>query len=466
MDNMISPQQSQRAKPGVSDFKIRIPEKISFVCANLGDIPVMTLIGSFLLIYYTDVVKLDAVAVGILFLVARLMDALCDPLMGFLIDHLPRTRWGRFRPWLAVGSFIVSINFMLLWIGPSMAPYGKLLIAYITYLLMGPTFAFMDISLNSMIPVMTESTKERSSLSALKGLAYMVGMAAVSVVVVPFVAMFPTPKQGYAILIIATCIFIFVMCLIGAAGIRERVVPVKKKRYGVSVMFRIMFRTKPLMVMFISGLLVTAGTMVRQGATIYYLTYNSGDSGLMVPFTMVTLLFAVIGLALSPVFVDHFDKKQVLITSEIICAVGLLTMLPMPYNNVFLLLATNAIVGFGSGGIMALNYSIQADTVDYAEWKHSYRAEGAVVSLASFITKVGQALGGAIPAFVLSMTGYVANAKNQSTGVLQGISLSMTIIPAVLVIAGALVFLSYPITRKVQKEIANDLAKMREAAES
>ena len=136
------------------DSVIGLKEKLAFLSVNLGNIPIMTMMGTFLLLFYTDVVGLNPVATGTLFLIARVMDGLSDPIMGYIIDHLPRLKLGRFRGYLLIGVVITSINIVLVWLGPSLAATGKLVIAYITYLLLGWTFDLMDIPLNSMIPVM------------------------------------------------------------------------------------------------------------------------------------------------------------------------------------------------------------------------------------------------------------------------------------------------------------------------
>lgn len=69
--------------------KIGIIEKIGFALTNLGNIPIMTLLNTYLLIFYTDVVGIDPAIVGTLFLISRLLDGVSDPLLGFLIDRFP-----------------------------------------------------------------------------------------------------------------------------------------------------------------------------------------------------------------------------------------------------------------------------------------------------------------------------------------------------------------------------------------
>ena len=98
--------------------KIKMREKLSFAMANFGNIPVMTLINGYLLIFYTNICGLSPAACATLFLIARFLDAINDPLVGFMIDHLPTRKMGHFRPTLILGTILCSANFLLLWFGP------------------------------------------------------------------------------------------------------------------------------------------------------------------------------------------------------------------------------------------------------------------------------------------------------------------------------------------------------------
>ncbi len=95
--------------------KIKMREKLSFAMANFGNIPIMTLINGYLLIFYTNICGLSPAACATLFLIARFLDAINDPLVGFIIDHLPTRKMGHFRPTLILGTILCSVNFLLLW---------------------------------------------------------------------------------------------------------------------------------------------------------------------------------------------------------------------------------------------------------------------------------------------------------------------------------------------------------------
>ena len=102
--------------------KIGVGEKILYFCANIGNIPLMTLLSTFFLIFYTDVVGLNPGDLATLFLISKVVDGLSDPVMGFLLDKFPVTKMGRFRPLLILGllsapptSSLLSLSALRLW---------------------------------------------------------------------------------------------------------------------------------------------------------------------------------------------------------------------------------------------------------------------------------------------------------------------------------------------------------------
>ncbi len=94
--------------------------------ANFGNIPVMTLINGYLLIFIPNICGLSPAACATLFSHFRFLDAINDPLVGFIIDHLPTRKMGHFRPTLILGTILCSANFLLLWFGPMLSTSGKL----------------------------------------------------------------------------------------------------------------------------------------------------------------------------------------------------------------------------------------------------------------------------------------------------------------------------------------------------
>ena len=230
--------------------KIGIIEKIGFALTNLGNIPIMTLLNTYLLIFYTDVVGIDPAIVGTLFLISRLLDGVSDPLLGFLIDRFPRTKIGKYKPILIAGSLICCINYLLVWFSPLLFEGQKILAISFSYILLGITFDLMDIPLNSLIPVLTTQESERNVLSSIKGISYTVGPTLLNIAAPLILANNSSKISGYLILIVGTVIVVAFFTIVGTLTLKERVIEQtepsksKKKHYSIKDALKIL-KIKP-----------------------------------------------------------------------------------------------------------------------------------------------------------------------------------------------------------------------------
>ncbi len=420
----------------MQEQKIGFGEKMSYLLANVGNFPIMTLISSYLMIFYTDVIGLDPAAIATLFILTRVFDGLNDPIMGFIIDHLPATRMGRFRPYLLIGSIVCSLNFLLLWFGPMFASTFKLGIAYISYLLIGVTFDLMDIPLNSLIPAMTDDMKQRGTLSTLKGLSLSVAGALVIMPAPIIIANAPSPKQGYVTVILLGTAIVLVFSIIGALGVKERVQPAETGKYRLRDIFRIL-GTSPVLITFLALLFYGMSGAAASNMQVYFATYILGDVSI-ITWQQFGMAFMLPTLLLSGWFTQKFGKRIVFAAGLVLNGVAPLLRL-FDVHNIPLLLVSTAIAGVGLGFIMSLMYSVQADNVDYVEWKKGLRAEGQLASVNSFIVKASSGIGAAIPGYILAATGYVAN-QTQTAQAAEGIIFSSIILPGVLMVLAGVVF--------------------------
>ena len=142
-------------------------EKFAYGIGAVGKDMVYMLSAAYILYYYQDIMGVGAIAMGIILLVARVFDAFNDPIMGVIVAKT-KTKWGKFRPWLMIGTLTNAIMLYLMFAAPP-ALNGGGLVAYaaVTYILWGMTYTMMDIPYWSMIPAFTEAGKEREGLSAL-----------------------------------------------------------------------------------------------------------------------------------------------------------------------------------------------------------------------------------------------------------------------------------------------------------
>lgn len=440
--------------------KVTMKEKISYALANLGNIPIQVLIGSYLLIFYTNVVGLNPAACATLFLIARIIDGINDPFVGYVIDHLPVTRYGHFRPTLAIGSILCSLNFLLLWFGPMMAPTGKLVIAYVSYLLIGVLFPVMDISLNSMLPVMTADMNQRNKLSSLKGVVYMIGNYGLGAAI-PIILGNTGNKNGYILVVSVIAVIVAVFSVIGAIGMRERIKPQENvKKYGIKDLIKIVSQ-KPVMVTFVSVLMATVGTYMLNTSNTYFFTYVMNNLSLLGLTSIIQFVTLIPASILVTGIIKKYGKKNLYVLGSLMVALFPVIRLIDPTNVIILCIAV-ALSGIGMGICMPLTYSIQADNTDYVNLKLGYRAEAAIASLSSFITKCAMGIGGAIPGYLLAIVGFDQELVEQTDSVKNVLIGCVIGAPAVLGVLGVIIFaILYPLTKEKLKEQEAQLQKLR-----
>ena len=162
--------------------KLSLRAKFSYALGAVGKDMVYMLSASYVLYYFQDLLGVSAIAMGIILLVARIFDAFNDPIMGVVVAKT-RTRWGKFRPWLLIGTLTNAVVLFLMFAAPpSLDAAGLTAYAAIAYILWGVTYTMMDIPYWSMIPAFTRSGRERENLTTLARSAAGVGSALITIV--------------------------------------------------------------------------------------------------------------------------------------------------------------------------------------------------------------------------------------------------------------------------------------------
>jgi sugar (glycoside-pentoside-hexuronide) transporter len=444
-----------------ADSVLGFKEKLAFLSVNVGNIPIMTMLSYYLLLFYIDVVGLDPISIGTLFLIARVLDGVSDPIMGYVIDHLPRTRMGRFRGYLILGVILCSLNFLMLWLGPSLANSGKLAIAYISYLLIGWTFDLMDIPLNSMIPVMSDRDRDRNTLSIIKGVGYLVGTVALIAGVLPLVNLFPTKREGFHTVVVGVTVLVALLSIMGTLGIKERVFPLRTERYGIRNVQEIL-GARAVLALFLSTLVTNIGTGVNAGTLVFFFLYVVKRP----EFFSIVAASYILGVTVAAVTVSglirRFGKKTCQTYAMLITLASWVILFFTPASLPWMFVIIPVLASPATGMSSVLLYGIQADTMDYVEWKLGYRAEAAIASMNSFIVKAGSGIGSAIGAYLLAAFHYAANAEIQAAETIRGFYYINFAIPAVFSLIALLIWaIGYPLTKKMTEQMMSELKEIR-----
>lgn len=169
-------------------MRLTLKEKVAYGLGAVGKDMVYMLSASYVLYYYQDILGVSAIAMGIILMIARVFDAFNDPLMGVIVAKT-KTKWGKFRPWLMIGTVTNAVILIVMFAAPpSLDGGGLVAYAAVIYILWGITYTMMDIPYWSMIPAFTEGGKEREGLTTLARSAAGVGSAVISILTVMCVA--------------------------------------------------------------------------------------------------------------------------------------------------------------------------------------------------------------------------------------------------------------------------------------
>ncbi|MFS0926388.1 MFS transporter [Enterococcus durans] len=422
--------------------KISRLEKLGFALTNLGNIPIMTLLNTYLLIFYTDVIGIAPATVSTLFLVSRLLDGISDPLIGFFIDRFPTTKFGKYRPILIIGTMICCINYLLVWFSPLLFTSHKIIAISLSYILLGVTFDLMDIPLNSLLPVLTNQENERNILSSIKGIAYTVGPTLLNVIAPLLLSIYSDGISGYLVLITGAVIVVLFFTIIGTLALKERVNKevvdsVKEKNYSFKEVRNIL-KIRPVAILFVSMLFITAASNIFNGSLLYYLNYMLKDPRLLSVASLVGLFGALGAGMIVPKVSRKLGKKNLYTCALVLLSIAMVCLISFHKSKVIFLIAY-VMVQIGLGLTNTLQYSLSADNVDLIRKELRIESAALLASFNSLIMKFAMAVGGAVPGLILTYTGYVAN-KEQIASASMGIILTTFIVPLILYLCTAAIF--------------------------
>lgn len=445
-------------------------DNIAYSMGNLGSNLIFAMIMFYMTFFYTDVLKIPAATAGILFLMARMWDAVNDPVMGFLVDRTS-TRWGKFRPFIIIGIIPCALLYVLAFTVPDLSQTGRVLWAFFTYIPLGMAVTFINIPYHAQTTILTTDSMERAEVGAVSNIAALIATLIVAATTLPLVNSFSTQAKGFTA---ATIIFgtIMVVCyLITFVFTRKYDLPLSTPKksaagqHGFRETFRVLGDNRPLISLMTAYFFVQTAMSVVTAAAIYFFKYYLNAQNYYPIFMAAFLILMAAGMAVVPPLARKFGKKNLFQASNLGHSLGLLSIFLLLFFKggsiiqspfVWLLLPGVFLTAFCNGPVVALVWGMLPDTVEYAELKVGIRSEGLIFALLSFTMKAGLALGGAITAFGLDFIGYIPGVA-QSPEALGKLLILCTLVPLVFRIPvwGAMHF--YNLSEKQFAQILTEL---------
>lgn len=453
----------------------RLPKR-SIVGYGFGDFAnnlAFTLGTAFLLYYYTDVAGLSAASVATMFFVVRLWDAFADVFAGRMVDRT-MTRMGKFRPFILFGAVpLLFLSYLTFHVPASLEQGQKLLYAYVTYAVLGLAYSLVNIPYGSLASAMTQSVNERAKLVASRFFGGALGGIVLTYVIAPQISGLKQEKKTLssaeyqekvqAIFTQTTLLFV----VIGTAAYavtwwfcREKVVRTQP-RVNLRDTWLTLKDNKPLGYLCAASFFYLIGLFAVGGASVYYAQYVLGDIKWVGPITLVNSGISILAAPFIPWLVDRFGKKALFQYCGVFTVVGGLALFFSPAGAVIPALVFLGIKGIGAALINTLMFGLEADTVEYGEWKSGIRSEGTTYALFSFTRKITQSVGGALGAAALAWGGYLSASAEvpnpiQPESAVTAIRATMGLIPALAAIIAMVIFWKYPLTDARFREIRNE----------
>ena len=430
-----------------------LKDKIGYMFGDFGNDFTFIFASTFLMVFYTKVLGVDAAMVGVLFLVARCVDAFTDIGMGRIADASPENPKGRFRVWILRMCGPVALTSFLMYqsalAGASMGV--KVAYMFVTYLLWGSVFyTSINIPYGSMASVISDQSKDRQSLSVYRSLGSTFAAVAINVLAPLFIyrldaegnqvvegRMFTLVSGVFSILAIGCYLLCYFL-------VTERVTVQKKQsggqRASIAKTLAQVFTNRALLAMILISILTLCATIMSQSISTFLFADYFKDTKALSINNFLGLPAALILAAVAGKLVERFGRKELTATGCILAAAVFFVIYFLKIENVWVI----------------------TDVIDDQEVRSMQRDDGTIYGVYSFARKVGQALAGGLGGFALSAIGYDSLAAAQTDAVRAGIYGLSTLFPAVIYTAVAFVFLVlYPLSKRRVEENTLELKRRR-----
>ncbi|EHO53135.1 MFS transporter [Lentilactobacillus kisonensis] len=445
---------------GSTSKKVGFLERLSYANFDFSGQLISTIVGSYLMYYFTDVALIPIAAAGTILLIARVGDAVMTPFWGMAID-LTHSKYGKARPyflWLSIPYIAAAI--LLFWT-PGLDTHGKILYCTIVYLIYGAFFLGINAPITTILPLLTSNPDQRVVLNSWRLVGSNLGVFVVNSLTLPLVAFFGKGNdiKGFRIFVIIFAILCLAGQLFSFFHVRERVIVPNSERVTLGRSIHAMKNNWPWFIIVLANFLFWIAQQGRQQSMVYYFTYYFNNKSLVTLFNSISII-QVVGVIAIPFFNRFMSKNRIWIMGLVGAVLGQFIIMLSGLN------LTGTIIGWlianvGSGIAVSMPFAMLGSAVDYGEWKNGVNAAGILTTIgSSFCISMGQGLAGVLNGKVMSFFGYVAN-HAQTAQALSGIKISfhwITIIGYGIAIIPLLMYQKY---EKMEPKITSDLSKTR-----
>ena len=438
---------------------------IAYGCGDFASNLCWTFIGSYLSVFYTDVVGMAPAAASAIMLIAKIWDGVNDPMFGAIAERT-NTSKGRFRPYIFYGAPVLAVLSVL-----AFTTFGSgttaVIYAAVTYIACGMAYTVVNLSYGSLSTVMTTDPEDIAQLNSFRMMGTNLSAVLLNAITPVLLVKFSGGEQ-YTAGAYTRCAIIFAICAMPLfyflyANCKEVIRPaVSATKVPVSTSIKNVLSNGPLMLIFAIQLLAMTAFFGRMGVVIYYLLYNVQRFDLISAFMSLPSVFTIIGIMVTKNFMVKVGKKKMAAVGYIGAAASLVGVYLVGWTNIPVLLVLHCLYGFFCFSF-PIPMAMVPDAINYQQDKTGVRADGTSYATVSLSTKFGSAFGVSGALIIMGAMGYVANAQ-QTPQAMGGINLTVNLIFGLMYLLCLIPLYFYPLNEKRSAEIIERL-QARQAGE-
>ncbi len=452
---------------------ITFKEKLGYALGDTGGILTFSLIGAFQNFFYTNTLGISPAKIITLIFIARIWDAVNDPMWGAFIDSRKPTKQGRFRPYIFGFSIPLAVSAVMMFtVIPGLSEAKYLLFSYITYIAYGMFYTAVNIPYGSLASVITDDEKERSSLSMWRSIGAGIG-GLPGTIILPLIVYDTIDKENDIKALNSTR---FTVCVAVLAAIsvlvyylhfkwtKERIIPTKKEKGDFSAIQTVkdLLKSRPFVTVSITSMLLVTFQFYYQSTYPYLFNDYFKKPELYAVVTICTYIPMGIFIPIMNKLIGKIGKKELCTAGLIFAAVTNLALYFIQPENPIVFLVFVFFSGMGQTFLVLEIWALVMDVIDYHEYKTGRREEGTAYALFSFMRKLGQTLAGvglnALLAFINYNADDIKNSISTTGETLDKLYDISTLVPAIVLSFMALSLgFGYNLSKKKLSEMRNAL---------
>lgn len=449
-----------------SETKLSFLEQFGYFCGDFGGSLVNLYISAFYVIFCTYVLGISPAWMATLIFVAKIWDAINDPMIGSLPDRIKIGKGSeKFKPWVKIFMIPLALSCLLCFANvssfPSIIKHGWVAISYILY---GMAYTGVSMPYGAMASVITDSPVERTRLSRARAFGGMgVGILFIPVVSLAIWDNAGNPKaSGYFLMAIVAGILSIIFYLFLINFTKERIYQEKRyvgetaRKYSMTHVVKEAFTNRALIAVMIASVGSMFASAQSMNSYLFKEYYHMPKA--MAASSFINLPMMFVAFFAVPHLAKLVGNRKLIIYSAAYSMVAFIILYLVPISNCYVFMFINSVANLGLTAFTMLVWALVTESIDYQEYKSGERSDGTMYSIYTFSRKIGSAAAASISTALIGTAGFVAGATEQVPEFGENIRklvLLMPLVGASVILVS--IWLIYPLTKEKSNEMYDKL---------